>query len=126
MASAAEPFMTLDGKERKLDAGDLVIADAKEPVCIAGVFGGEASGVSESTTTVFLESACFDPSTVRRTARRHGLNTDASFRFERGVDPEITVYALKRAALLLKEVAGAQVSIGHHGHRSLARSNGPR
>ena len=91
--------MTLDGKERKLDAGDLVIADAKDPACIAGVFGGAASGVSEATTSVFLESACFDPSTIRRTARRHGLNTDASFRFERGVDPEITVYALKRAAL---------------------------
>lgn len=110
MASAAEPFLTLDGKERKLDAGDLVIADAKDPACIAGVFGGAASGVSEATTTVFLESACFDPSTIRRTARRHGLNTDASFRFERGVDPEITVYALKRAALLLKEVAGARIS----------------
>jgi phenylalanyl-tRNA synthetase beta chain len=110
MATAGEPFTTLDAKERKLDAQDLVIADGEKPVCIAGVFGGAESGVSESTTTVFLESACFEPGTVRRTARRHGLNTDASFRFERGVDPEFTVYALKRAALLLKEVAGAQVA----------------
>ncbi len=110
MAAPGEPFTTLDGKERKLDAGDLVIADAQEPACIAGVFGGSKSGVSDATTIVFLESACFDPSTIRRTARRHGLSTDASFRFERGVDPEITVYALKRAALLLKEVAGARVS----------------
>jgi phenylalanyl-tRNA synthetase beta chain len=109
MAKADEPFTTLDEKERKLDAGDLVIADAEKPACIAGVFGGLHSGVSESTTTVFLESAYFDPTHIRRTARRHGLNTDASFRFERGVDPELTVYALKRAALLLKEVAGAQV-----------------
>ncbi|MEZ4740554.1 MAG: phenylalanine--tRNA ligase subunit beta [Flavobacteriales bacterium] len=110
MAKPSEPFTTLDGKERKLDATDLVIADAEHPVCIAGVFGGEVSGVSEATTTVFLESAYFEPGTVRRTARRHGLNTDASFRFERGVDPELTVYALKRAALLLKEVAGAKIA----------------
>ncbi len=112
MATVAEPFTTLDEKERKLDAGDLVIADAEEPACIAGVFGGLKSGVSESTTSVFLESACFDPAHIRRTARRHGLNTDASFRFERGVDPEITVYAVKRAALLLKEVAGARIASG--------------
>lgn len=122
MAAAGEPFVTLDGKERKLDAADLVIADAEKPACIAGVFGGAASGVSEATTSVFLESACFDPSTIRRTARRHGLNTDASFRFERGVDPEITVYALKRAALLLKEIAGARISSPvtdiDHGRRS--------
>lgn len=110
MATSAEPFITLDGKERRLDAKDLVIADAERPVCIAGVFGGAESGVSPSTTSVFLESACFDPGTVRRTARRHGLSTDASFRFERGVDPDQTVYALKRAALLLKEVAGARVA----------------
>lgn len=110
MAAKDEPFTTLDGKEHKLDAGDLVIADAHAPACIAGVFGGAKSGVSERTTSVFLESACFDPGTIRRTARRHGLNTDASFRFERGVDPEITVYALKRAALLLKEIAGARIS----------------
>lgn len=110
MAKQDEPFTTLDEKERKLDAGDLVIADAEKPACIAGVFGGLHSGVSESTTTVFLESAWFDPAHIRRTARRHGLNTDASFRFERGVDPELTVYALKRAALLLKEVAGARIA----------------
>ncbi len=110
MARANEAFTTLDGKERKLDAGDLVIADAEKAACMAGVFGGAHSGVSEGTTTIFLESACFHPATIRRTARRHGLNTDASFRFERGVDPEITVYALKRAALLLKEVAGARIS----------------
>ncbi|MEO8590156.1 MAG: phenylalanine--tRNA ligase subunit beta [Flavobacteriales bacterium] len=110
MAAANEPFTTLDGVERKLNEQDLVIADAERPACIAGVFGGMDSGVGEATTSIFLESACFDPSTVRRTARRHGLNTDASFRFERGVDPELTVYALKRAALLLKEVAGAHIS----------------
>ncbi len=109
MAQADEAFTTLDGKERKLNVQDLVIADAERPACIAGVFGGIESGVSESTTMVFLESAYFDPATIRRTARRHGLNTDASFRFERGVDPELTVYALKRAALLLKEVAGARI-----------------
>ena len=112
MAKADEPFTTLDEKERKLDAGDLVIADAEKPACIAGVFGGLRSGVSEGTNTVFLESAWFDPAHIRRTARRHGLNTDASFRFERGVDPELTVYALKRAALLLKEVAGARIASG--------------
>lgn len=110
LAAAGEPFTTLDGKERKLDAADLVIADAEKPACIAGVFGGAHSGVSDGTTAVFLESACFDASTVRRTARRNGLSTDASFRFERGVDPELTVYALRRAALLLKEVAGARIS----------------
>ncbi len=109
-AVEGEPFVTLDSKERRLSAADLVIADAEHPVCIAGVFGGAESGVSGSTTSVFLESACFDATTIRRTARRHGLNTDASFRFERGVDPENTVYALKRAALLLKEVAGARIS----------------
>lgn len=110
MAKEGEPFTTLDGKERKLAATDLVIADAEKPACIAGVFGGLNSGVTGTTTAIFLESACFDPTTIRRTARKHTLNTDASFRFERGVDPEIAVYALKRAALLLKEVAGARVS----------------
>ncbi|MBP7449452.1 MAG: phenylalanine--tRNA ligase subunit beta [Flavobacteriales bacterium] len=108
-AAAGERFITLDGKERVLDAADLVIADAHRPVCLAGVFGGAESGVGDATTAVFLESAYFDASTIRRTARRHGLSTDASFRFERGVDPELTVYALKRAALLLKEVAGASI-----------------
>jgi len=123
-ATPGEAFTTLDGKERKLDAEDLVIADAEKPACIAGVFGGLTSGVSDATTTVFLESACFDPSHVRRTARRHGLNTDASFRFERGADPEITEYALRRAALLLKEVAGARIASAitdiDHGRRSKA------
>lgn len=123
-AAADEPFVTLDNIERKLHADDLVIADADRPACIAGVFGGAISGVSEATTAVFLESACFDPAHVRRTARRHGMNTDASFRFERGVDPEITVYALKRAALLIQEVSGARVSSGitdiDHGRRSRA------
>ncbi|MBL7964557.1 MAG: phenylalanine--tRNA ligase subunit beta [Flavobacteriales bacterium] len=103
------PFTTLDGVERKLSAGDLMIRDAEGGACIAGVFGGLHSGVTEGTTRIFLESACFDAVSVRRTARRHGLHTDASFRFERGVDPELTVYALKRAALLLGEVAGARV-----------------
>jgi len=104
------PFTTLDGKERNLSSDDLMICDAEGPACMAGVFGGLHSGVTDATTSVFLESACFDAASVRRTARRHGLHTDASFRFERGVDPEITVYALKRAALLLKQVAGARIS----------------
>ncbi|MBS1940035.1 MAG: phenylalanine--tRNA ligase subunit beta [Bacteroidetes bacterium] len=109
-AHAAEHLTTLDGKDRALNPEDLVIADAETAACIAGVFGGAHSGVADGTTSIFLESACFDPVAIRRTARRHGLNTDASFRFERGVDPEITVYALKRAALLLKEVSGARIS----------------
>lgn len=109
-AKEGERFTTLDGKERTLSSEDLLIADAEEGACLAGVFGGAHSGVSGSTTRVFLESACFEPIIIRRMARRHGLNTDASFRFERGVDPEATVYALKRAALLLKEVAGARIS----------------
>lgn len=109
-AGAGEALTTLDGKVRKLHAEDLLIADGEKASTLAGVFGGADSGVSEGTTAIFLESACFDPVTIRRTARRHGLNTDASFRYERGVDPEITVLALKRAALLLKEVAGARIS----------------
>ncbi|MGV3638307.1 MAG: phenylalanine--tRNA ligase subunit beta [Flavobacteriales bacterium] len=109
MAREGEPFTTLDGKERKLHAQDLVIADGERAACLAGVLGGADSGVGASTKTVFLESACFEPGTIRRTARRHGVNTDASFRFERGVDPRQTVYALKRAALLLQEVAGARI-----------------
>lgn len=109
-AAPGEHLVTLDDKDRALSSDDLVIADAEHAACIAGVFGGADSGVSVGTTSIFLESACFDAVTIRRTARRHGLNTDASFRFERGVDPEITVYALKRAALLLKEVAGARIS----------------
>ena len=103
-------FVTLDDVERKLSADDLMIGNTEGPMCIAGVFGGARSGVKESTTTVFLESAYFNPVSVRKTSKRHGLKTDASFRFERGVDPDITVYALKRAALLIQEVAGGVVS----------------
>lgn len=103
-------FVTLDGVERKLSGQDLMICNEKDGMCIAGVFGGEKSGVSSSTTTVFLESACFDPATIRKTGKFHGLHTDASFRYERGSDPAITVYALKRAALLIKEIAGGSVS----------------
>lgn len=105
-----EPFVTLDGVERKLHAEDLMICDAEKPLCIAGVFGGMHSGVTENTTRVFLESAYFNPVSVRKTAKRHGLKTDASFRFERGTDPDMTVLALKRAALLITELAGGQVS----------------
>ncbi|GHV65939.1 phenylalanine--tRNA ligase beta subunit [Bacteroidia bacterium] len=104
------PFTTLDGVERKLDANDLMICDSEKPMCIAGVFGGLDSGISEQTTSVFLESACFDPVFVRKTARRHGLSTDASFHFERGTDPNIVIYALKRAALLIKEIAGGKIA----------------
>ncbi|MFT6165515.1 MAG: phenylalanyl-tRNA synthetase beta chain [Vicingaceae bacterium] len=103
-------FTTLDGVERELSNQDLMICDGEKPMCIAGVFGGASSGVSESTTSVFLESAYFNPVSIRKTAKRHGLNTDASFRFERGIDPNITVYALKRAALLIQEIAGGDVS----------------
>lgn len=103
-------FTTLDATERKLSANDLMICNTEEGMCIGGVFGGLHSGVSNKTTSIFLESACFDSKTIRKTARFHGLQTDASFRFERGTDPEITVYALKRAAMLIKEVAGGQIS----------------
>ncbi|MCF8226798.1 MAG: phenylalanine--tRNA ligase subunit beta [Bacteroidales bacterium] len=105
-------FVTLDEKERTLTSNDLMICNAKEGMCIAGVFGGIDSGVTENTTRIFLESACFDPVFIRRTAKHHQLNTDASFRFERGTDPNLTVYALKRAALMMKELAGAKVSSG--------------
>ena len=94
------PFVTLDGVERKLTADDLMICSAERPMCIAGVFGGLDSGISDTTTDVFIESAYFNPVWVRKTARRHALNTDASFRYERGIDPNMQVYALKRAALL--------------------------
>jgi phenylalanyl-tRNA synthetase beta chain len=104
------PFVTLDEEERKLSEKDLMICDIEGGMCIAGVFGGINSGVTDSTTEIFLESAYFNPVYVRKTARRHGLNTDASFRFERGVDPNVTIWALKRAALLLKEIAGGQIS----------------
>lgn len=103
-------FATLDGVERKLNENDLMICNAAEPMCIAGVFGGMDSGVTEATTDIFIESAYFNPVSVRKTARRHGLNTDSSFRFERGIDPNQTIYALKRAALLVKELAGGEIS----------------
>ena len=103
-------FTTLDEVERKLSSEDLMICDAEGPMCIAGVLGGSGSGVQSSTVNLFLESACFNPVSVRKTSKRHGLKTDASFRFERGTDPEMTVYALKRAALLIKEVAGGEIS----------------
>ncbi len=103
-------FKTLDGIERELHEEDLMICDAVKPMCIAGVFGGEYSGVTEHTTSIFLESAYFNPISIRKSAKRHGLNTDASFRFERGVDPNITEYALKRATLLIQEVAGGFIT----------------
>ncbi|MCL1932572.1 MAG: phenylalanine--tRNA ligase subunit beta [Candidatus Azobacteroides sp.] len=103
-------FVTLDGVERKLSAEDLMICNQNDGMCIGGVFGGLRSGVTESTTDVFLESAYFNPGRIRKTARRHGLNTDASFRFERGVDPNNTLYVLKRAALLIQEVAGGKIT----------------
>lgn len=104
------PFVTLDGVERKLNDFDLMICNAEEPMCIAGVFGGEKSGVTDQTTSIFLESAYFDAASVRKTSKYHGLKTDASFRYERGCDPNVTVWALQRAAHLLHEVAGATVA----------------
>lgn len=103
-------FKTLDDIERKLSADDLMICNANEPMCIAGVFGGAESGVKTSTKNIFLESAYFNSVSVRKTSKRHGLKTDASFRFERGTDPDMTVFALKRAALLIQQVAGGLVS----------------
>lgn len=107
---AGTKFTTLDDVERTLHEEDLMICDEKGPLCIAGVFGGKKSGVSESTNSIFLESAYFNPVSIRKTAKRHQLNTDASFRFERGIDPTITEYALKRAALLIQEVAGGEIT----------------
>ena len=107
---AGTKFTTLDDVERTLHEEDLMICDEKGPLCIAGVFGGKKSGVSENTNSIFLESAYFNPVSIRKTAKRHQLNTDASFRFERGIDPTITQYALKRAALLIKEIAGGEVT----------------
>jgi phenylalanyl-tRNA synthetase beta chain len=103
-------FVTLDEVERKLSDRDLMICNAEEPMCIAGVFGGLDSGTTETTKDVFLESAYFRPTWVRKTARRHGLSTDSSFRFERGIDPNGTIYALKEAALLVKELAGGEIA----------------
>lgn len=102
-------FVTLDGVERKLHAEDLMICDHQKPLCIAGVFGGQDSGVNKNTKSIFLESAYFDPISIRKSAKRHGLNTDSSFRFERGIDPEITLYALKYAANLMVELAGGTI-----------------
>lgn len=107
---AGTKFITLDGIERELHEDDLMICDNKKPMCIAGVFGGIDSGVTESTTSIFLESAYFNPVSIRKSAKRHGLNTDASFRFERGIDPNICEYALKRAALLIQEIAGGEIT----------------
>jgi phenylalanyl-tRNA synthetase beta chain len=104
------PFITLDGVERKLTATDLMICDAEKPMCIAGVFGGKTSGVSAKTIRIFLEAAHFSASSVRKTAQHHGLKTDASFRFERGTDPNMPVFALKRAALLMQQVAGGTIT----------------
>jgi phenylalanyl-tRNA synthetase beta chain len=103
-------FKTLDDVERILHEEDLMICDEKGPLCIAGVYGGKDSGVSENTGSIFLESAYFNAVSIRKTAKRHGLNTDASFRFERGIDPTITEYALKRAANLIKEIAGGEIT----------------
>ncbi len=105
------PFQTLDGEEHKLSDRDLAICNAEEPMCIAGVFGGKGSGTYETTKNVVLESAYFHPTWIRKSARRHGLSTDASFRFERGVDPNGTIYALKQAAILCQELAGGKVSM---------------
>lgn len=103
------PFVTLDGVERKLSAADVMICDSEKPMCIAGVFGGLDSGVKDDTTDIFLESATFHSTRIRRTARRHGLSTDASFRYERGLDPNAAMYALKLAALMVKELAGGEI-----------------
>ena len=108
--SSKTPFVTLDGNKRELNQEDLMICDNKKAHCIAGVFGGIDSAVEDQTTNVFIESAYFDPISIRKTAKRHGLNTDASFRFERGIDPEIGVYALKRAAILIRDLAGGIIS----------------
>ncbi len=108
-ALQGEKFVTLDGVERELSAEDLMICDIKKPMCLAGVFGGESSGVTGKTTRVFLESAYFNPVSIRKSSKRHMLKTDASFRFERGANPEVLPYALKRAAIMLGELAGARV-----------------
>ena len=109
-AVEGEKFVTLDGVERTLTANDLMICSAERPMCIAGVYGGQDSGISDETVNVFIESAYFHPVWVRKTAKRFGLNTDASFRFERGIDPNIQVYALKRAAMLMQELAGGRIT----------------
>lgn len=103
-------FVTLDEKERKLSGAELMICDEKGGLCIAGIFGGKGSGVSDNTTSIFLESAYFSPDVIRKGSQFHGLKTDASFRFERGTDPNMPIYALKRAAMLIKEIAGGEIS----------------
>ncbi|RLD24939.1 MAG: phenylalanine--tRNA ligase subunit beta [Bacteroidetes bacterium] len=108
--AAKTGFVTLDEQERKLIAEDLMICNESEGMCIAGVLGGLHSGVTDSTTSIFLESAYFSPASIRKSAQHHQIKTDASFRFERGTDPNLTVYALKRAALLIKEIAGGEIS----------------
>ncbi len=108
-AVEGEKFVTLDGIERTLTAADLVIADVEKPMCLAGVFGGADSGVTETTADIFLESALFNPVSVRKTSKRHTLKTDASFRFERGADVEMVTYASRRAALLIQEIAGGHI-----------------
>jgi phenylalanyl-tRNA synthetase beta chain len=107
---AGSKFTTLDNVERSLSSRDLMICNPKEGMCIAGVFGGIKSGVTDSTKNIFLESAYFNPVAIRKTSKRHGLKTDASFRFERGADPNITTWALKRAIMLIKEIAGGEIS----------------
>ena len=109
-AKKGTKFTTLDGLERELHEDDLMICDIEKPMCIAGVFGGIDSGVTDVTESIFLESAYFNPVSIRKTAKRHGLNTDASFRFERGIDPNITEYALMRASLLITEIAGGEIT----------------
>lgn len=108
-ATEGEKIVTLDGTERTLHANDMVIANEEGPMCIAGVFGGKESGVSDSTTNVFLESAYFDPGSIRKTSKTHALQTDASFRYERGADPHVTPYAIRRAALLILEAGGGEI-----------------
>jgi len=109
-ATVGSKFTTLDKVERTLSENDLMINNDREPMCIAGVFGGEKSGVTSQTTSIFIESAYFNPVSVRKTSKLHGLKTDASFRFERGIDPEITVTALKRAAMMIRDIAGGKIS----------------
>ncbi|MCX6291444.1 MAG: phenylalanine--tRNA ligase subunit beta [Bacteroidetes bacterium] len=109
-AKEGEKFITLDKTERTLVTGNLMICHSDAPMCMAGVFGGISSGISEKTKNIFLESAYFSPASIRKTSKHHGLKTDASFRFERGTDPDITMYALKRAAMMIREIAGGKIS----------------
>lgn len=117
------PFVTLDGVERKLSSDDLMICDREEPLCIAGVLGGQNSGTYDKTKNILIESAYFHPTWVRKSARRHGLNTDASFRFERGIDPNGQVYALKIAAILIQEIAGGKISMPIFDSRPIAAAD---